>query len=397
MNILVLELDPINAEISGVGQTTLSLSKAWLDAGHNVSIMMPREWFDYLLLKGVLRKAEILEVERSPVKKSISNIPFIYCVRLLQSTKHILKSIRDKNVDFVFADSQVSLIAAYFARMLNSLKYRRKPIIIVPFYHLIPRNSSHQKEHVKYLAHVSVVLSLTFANRLLRAYFFTESTLTAKMLHKDFMIPAEKILAIGGGIDDEFIEKLRKASTTQKLFDACFVGRIHPAKGVFDLVNVWNTVRCRIPEAKLAIIGGGYPQYREMMEKEICKLDLRENIMLCGYVSDEDKFKILMQSKFLVHPAYEECIPLTFFEAASVNLPIITYYLPTYENVLECLIPVKKGDVKLLAETLVNCISIYNSNKKAFYPLIEKEKDLVRKHTWKNIARTLLTETHAQK
>jgi len=95
----------------------------------------------------------------------------------------------------------------------------------------------------------------------------------------------------------------------------------------------------------------------------------------------------------LVHPAYEECIPLTFFEAASVNLPIVTYYLPTYENVRECLIPVKKGDMELLAATLVKCISAYDNQKNAFCSFFEKESELARKHTWKNIANCLLTET----
>ena len=59
MNILVLELDTVNSEISGVGQTVLSLSKAWLDAGHHVSIILPRNWSDYLLLREAFNKAEV--------------------------------------------------------------------------------------------------------------------------------------------------------------------------------------------------------------------------------------------------------------------------------------------------------------------------------------------------
>jgi glycosyltransferase involved in cell wall biosynthesis len=287
----------------------------------------------------------------------------------------------------------VSLIAAYVAKMLNSLMHEKKPVIVVPFYHITPRNASYQKKHIKYLQHANATLSIMFANKFLQAYFFTESTCTAKMLSKNFMIPSEKILSIGGGVDDEFIEKIREIVIPQKIFDACFIGRIHPTKGIFDLVHCWAQVISRIPKAKLAIVGGGYPKYRAMIEKTIEELNLKNNVVLCGYVSEEDKFRIMMQSKLLVHPAYEECIPLTFFEAASVNLPIITYYLPTYENVAECLIPVKKGDVQLLANTLIKYVSLYDTDKKAFNHLIEKEKELSRKHTWKNIARSLLSET----
>jgi glycosyltransferase involved in cell wall biosynthesis len=217
------------------------------------------------------------------------------------------------------------------------------------------------------------------------------------MLSKNFSIPREKILPIGGGVDDEFIQKIKETNSSRKRFDACFIGRIHPSKGVFDLITAWSTVRRQIPGAHLVIIGGGYPNYQKKLENAIKKLNLRNNITLLGHVSEEEKFRTLMQSKFLVHPAYEECIPLTFFEAASVDVPIITYYLPTYENVRECLISVRKGDVKQLGTTLMKCILAYNENKKTFYPLIKKERELAKKHTWRNIARSLLSETGLDK
>ena len=392
MNILILELDPINTELSGVGRTTLSLNKAWLDAGHNVSIIMPRKWPDYLLLRGPLPVAKILEVEQSPQNQNLINLSLMYILRLLQSIKYISKLVHSESLDFIFTNSPVSLVAAYVARTLNFLKYGNKPVIMVPFYHHTPPNAPYLKKYVKYLAPIISIVSFAFINRILKAYFFTESTFTAKMLNKDFKVPLAKILAIGGGVDDEFVKKMGR-NNSQKVFDACFIGRIHPSKGIFDLISAWNIIRRRIPEAKLVIIGGGYPHYSEMIEKIIDKSNLRNNVVLCGSVSDEEKFRIMMQSKLLVHPAYEECIPLTFFEAASVNLPIVTYYLPTYEDVVKCLIPVKKGCVEQLADTLVNCISACDTDKEAFYPLIEREKELTRKHTWKNIANLLISET----
>jgi glycosyltransferase involved in cell wall biosynthesis len=391
-NILVIELDILNSEISGVGQTVLNLSKSWLDDGNNVILVLPQNWSDFLLLRKVLAKAELKEVMVLPANKSIINVAFLYAVRLLQSFNHIFRMIHSKDLDFIFVDGQMSLFAAFIAKKFSSLVYKKTPVVIMPFYHFALQDDPSQKKLVTFLQQLSTLLSLTFANKFLSAYFFTESTFTAKLLNKYYFIPRERIFDIGGGIDDAFVEKTKQFHTSQKLFDACFVGRIHQTKGVLDLVRAWAKVRSKIPDAKLAIVGGGYPDYRKMIEATIRELHLEDNITMCGYVSEEDKFKILMQSKLLVHPAYEEGIPLTFFEAASLNVPIVTYYLPTYESVIDCLIPVKKGDIESLASTLVNCISKYGVDGKAFFSLMEKEEELVKKHTWKYIAKSLISE-----
>ena len=392
VNILVIELDILNAEISGVGQTVLNLSKAWLDDDQNVFLMLPQNWSDFLLLREVLTKAALMEVKSLPTNKSLLNVSMLYSVRFLKSVKHIFGLIRETDLDFIFVDGQISLFSAYLAKLLNSLVYRKTPLVIMPFYHFALQDDSQQKKLVTFLQQLSTLLSLTYANKFLKAYFFTESTFTAKLLNKYYSIPRERILDIGGGIDDAFVEKTKQFHSSQKLFDACFVGRIHQTKGVLDLVRAWYKVRSKIPNAKLAIVGGGYPEYRKMVEATIKELNLEENIIMCGYVSEDEKFKILMQSKLLVHPAYEEGIPLTFFEAASLNLPIVTYYLPTYESILDILISVKKGNINSLANTLADSISQYGDNGEAFYPLMEKEKELVKKHTWKYIAKSLISE-----
>ncbi len=391
MNILVIELDTVNSEISGVGQTVLNLSKAWLADNNHVSIIMPQNWSDSLLLKNSLKRGNILYVNQSPKNKNVINVSLVYFLRLLKGTAHIFKIIRDRDLDFIFVDSQISFIGAVIANCLNSLVHSKKAIVIMPFYHLTSHKASYQKTVVTYLQHISALISLTVANNLLKAYFFTESTFTAKILNKNYNIPIERVLPIGGGVDESFVDRIQQLSK-EKLFDACFIGRIHSAKGIFDLIHAWSVVTSKLPNAKLSIIGGGYPNYRKILEDLICELHLENNVVFKGTISDEEKFLVLAQSKILVHPAYEECIPLTFFEAASVNLPIVTYYLPTYENVAECLIPVPKGDVAQLAKTLIDVISKYDANgEKAFLSLLEKERILVSKHTWKNIARSLLS------
>lgn len=399
-----MELDNISTEITGGGQTILNLGKAWLDDGNNVDIIMPRKWRDYLSLERKLNKACILKIKKSPEKSSLISVLFTYVIRLLQSIRHITKLISAKNIDLVFTDDQVSLIAAYIAGTLHSLKYRKKPVTIMPFYSwsivdinwtyiYYPSEGSYKRELRRFYDYASTILTSRFARRFVD-YFFTESTYIAKLLNKNLQIPYSKTLPIGGGIDYDFIKKEGEIVFSDKRFDACFIGRIHPSKGVFDLVNAWNIVRDKIPDAKLVMIGGGYPYYGEKLEGIIKKLNLSNNVILCGYVSEEDKFKILTQSKFLVHPSYGDCIPLTFFEAASVGVPIITYYLPTYENVRDYIISVKRGNIKQLAATLTRCISKYNANPEVYSCLIESEMELAKRHSWRNIAKAITSKAN---
>jgi len=300
------------------------------------------------------------------------------------------------NLNFIFVSGTLtSLVTAYIAETLHFLKYGKKPIILMPFYHFTPLEASYKKEHIKYVQYIIAVSSLRFARKFV-TYFFTESTYTARWLNKNLQIAKSSILPIGGGIDYDFIKKIEeKIAYPRKLFDACFIGRIHPSKGVFDLVNAWYTVRNKIPEAKLALIGGGYPSYREKLEEAIKRLNLINNVILFDYVSEEDKFKILKQSKFLAHPSYEECIPLTFFEAASLGVPIVTYYLSTYENIRNHIISLKKGNIKQLADTLTTYITEYNTDPKIFSPLIESGIELAKRHSWRNIAKTIISKTNS--
>ena len=42
-----------------------------------------------------------------------------------------------------------------------------------------------------------------------------------------------------------------------KKYDAVFIGRFHPQKGVLELIDIWKRVVNKKPQAKLAMIGDG--------------------------------------------------------------------------------------------------------------------------------------------
>ena len=68
---------------------------------------------------------------------------------------------------------------------------------------------------------------------------------------------------IVGGI--EFSQTAAYVHSGEYDYDAVFVGRYHPQKGIYHLLNIWKQIVEQKPLAKLAILGNGDPA----IEKEI--------------------------------------------------------------------------------------------------------------------------------
>ncbi len=71
----------------------------------------------------------------------------------------------------------------------------------------------------------------------------------------------DKIVVIYGGVDighsEEYLASGNGIPIEKRKYDACFVGRFHPQKGVLELIDIWKMVCKDNSYAKLAMIGIG--------------------------------------------------------------------------------------------------------------------------------------------
>jgi len=74
-----------------------------------------------------------------------------------------------------------------------------------------------------------------------------------------------RIKTIRMGVDSTTISDIR----SEKIYDACFVGRFHPQKGLSDLIEIWSRVCNEKKDAKLGLIGGGTGDWEELFRKKI--------------------------------------------------------------------------------------------------------------------------------
>lgn len=153
------------------------------------------------------------------------------------------------------------------------------------------------------------------------------------------------------GVDWQSISLVKN---TDKIFDACWVGRFHPQKGSEDLIHSWRLVCDANPASKLAIVGN----VKNNMLPLVKQLGLEKNVVFCGYLTGVDKFSIMRQSKLFIFPSYFEGRPAAIAEALACGLPVIAYDLPVYRNCnAEGVIVAPIGNINDFAKETINFLN----------------------------------------
>ncbi len=146
--------------------------------------------------------------------------------------------------------------------------------------------------------------------------------------------PGKKVIVVQGGVDITSSEKYLKSNkvkpVSSRQFDAVFIGRLHPQKGVLELVDIWKIVVNKIPSAKLALIGDG--QLKKDLESKIKEYKLNKNITLFGFRSGEKKYKIFKESKIVLHPAIYDSGGMAVAEAMAWGLPGVSFDLESLKT-----------------------------------------------------------------
>jgi glycosyltransferase involved in cell wall biosynthesis len=127
-----------------------------------------------------------------------------------------------------------------------------------------------------------------------------------------------------------------------------FLARMVDSKGVEDAVRAWARVVRTVPEARLVMAGDG-PR-RESAAALAARLDLGEAVEWRGFVSEQEKKRLLAESSVLLAPSYEEGFGLSVCEALASGLCVVAYELPTLDALFaDAYLGARVGDVAELA------------------------------------------------
>jgi len=193
----------------------------------------------------------------------------------------------------------------------------------------------------------------------------------------------DDLLAIYGGVNIDQIERASQISILEKRYDAIYCGRLHPQKGISQLLDIWKMVIEERPEAILAIIGNGENKFEDFLRNKAGDLNIEKNITWLGYVNNEKKYQLYFQSKLFIHPTIYDNNGMVAAEALCSGLPVIMYDLKNLQFYSKGCIKVAINDKMEYAERIVRLIAdtkYYESKK----PSQEDISQLRTLWDWKN-------------
>lgn len=197
--------------------------------------------------------------------------------------------------------------------------------------------------------------------------------------------PKKKVIIVRGGVDTTISKKFSKIPLSKRKYDAVFQGRLHPQKGVLEMIDIWNLVVSKLPSAKLAIIGDG--QLKQQLLDKIKNLNLQKNILYFGFQNSSKKYQIISHSKIVLHPAIFDSGGMSAAEAMAFALPGVSYDLPALKTYYpQGMIKTPIGNKKQFALNilkLLNSQSLYKKYSQQALDLINNDWD------WKKHAQYL--------
>ena len=147
---------------------------------------------------------------------------------------------------------------------------------------------------------------------------------------RHFNVPEEKIEVVYLGIDNNFqkvadkliLEQVREKYQLPRDY-ILFVGNIEPKKNLERLIEAFVLVRKRsCLKHKLVITGKKGWKYKSVF-KAISRLDIGHEILLTGYVPEQDLPAIYSMSSLFVFPSLYEGFGIPPLEAMACEVPVI--------------------------------------------------------------------------
>jgi glycosyltransferase involved in cell wall biosynthesis len=248
-------------------------------------------------------------------------------------------------------------------------------------HHLIPDPKVRTRYHpilpsiFAWMAQELSLLLLRITNFRIFTYESNTNALGARNFRSEMLVPT------ASGVD---LDAATNGHDSDIHFDACFLGRFSPLKGIMDLVLIWRIVCDKLPSAKLAIIGfGADERYMRDVQSRIKLEKMEKNIFLLSGVYGNEKFTFLKSSKLLVSASKEEGWGISICEAMACGLPVVAYDLESYRWAFpKGILRAPLGDITAFAKLVTSLLTNDGLRLAIGKEALEQSK----KYDWNEIA-----------
>jgi glycosyltransferase involved in cell wall biosynthesis len=136
------------------------------------------------------------------------------------------------------------------------------------------------------------------------------------------------ICVIPNGIDLPAIKPSGfRANSGTRIRELLFLGRLHPQKGVLELLKGWAHF-CRKRHKsnenwRLNIVGWGEHSYRRRLKSAVAELGVSNSVSFAGPKFGDALWAAYAQADAFILPSHSEAMPMTVLEAWACGLPVI--------------------------------------------------------------------------
>ena len=137
----------------------------------------------------------------------------------------------------------------------------------------------------------------------------------------------------GVNVPEELVTGNRERGTVGCIRRVLFVSRMHPKKGVIELVEAWNSLKLTTHNSQLTnwtcelvytTNSDVEREYETKVKAKVKELGLEGQFVFTGALNDVDKWKAYARADLFVLPTYSENFGIVVAEALWAGLPVIT-------------------------------------------------------------------------
>jgi len=129
------------------------------------------------------------------------------------------------------------------------------------------------------------------------------------------------VAVVPNGID--IPQALPKRSSNDHSRTVLYLGRLHPKKGLDQLVDAWELTKDRHPEWRLEIAGPIDSEYARMLKKRV-ESNAESRARLIGPVYGQSKAEAYRRADVFILPSFNENFAVTVAEALAHGTPVIS-------------------------------------------------------------------------
>lgn len=206
-----------------------------------------------------------------------------------------------------------------------------------------------------------------------------------------FGIPKSKIHIIPHGV---IVKKPHPLPQKEKIPTIVYLGVLSKDKGIEDALRCFSLLNSK-DKFQFWIIGRAEAEnYSSRVKELVGKLGLLKTIRFWGFVSQDEKFELLVRAHILVNPSVREGWGLVNIEANSMGTPVVAYRSPGLVD------SVKDGESGVFSKSntpdaLANTVVALLEDKGRYLKISETSKKWSKNYSWERSVKLSLRLVHS--